>query len=159
MPRDHVWRFLGLLCVSLIGLLPTASLADHAARYVRADGVFVYLGVVRAEIIKNRPRSYPELHARGGVPSGENDFYVTVVLFDSADGRRITDAEVKVRASPFGLAGRRKQLDPVSIAGAESYGSCFNIGASDVYVIKVEIRRPEISDVIRTQFEYKSFHH
>jgi hypothetical protein len=75
-------------------LLPGASEAGQPGQYKTAYGVVVYLGVKPARVIKAQPQTYPELHARGTIPRGRNDQYVSVALFESSSGDRIKDAQV-----------------------------------------------------------------
>jgi len=138
-------------------LLPGASEAGQPGQYKTAYGVVVYLGVKPARVIKAQPQTYPELHARGTIPRGRNDQYVSVALFESSSGERIKDAQVSARVSPIGLAGRERDLKPISIGGAVTYGNFFRLSSPDTYVIGVVIRQTKGGGQIRARFEYRYY--
>lgn len=138
-------------------LLPGASEAGQPGQYKTAYGVVVYLGVKPARVIKAQPQTYPELHARGTIPRGRNDHYVSVALFKSSSGERISDAQVSARVSPIGLAGRERDLKPIPIGGAVTYGNFFRLSSPDTYVIGVVIRQTKDGDPIQARFEYRYY--
>ena len=86
------WKVATVALVVLAGcymLRPGASEAGQPGQYKTAYGVMVYLGVKSARVMKAQPQTYPELHARGTIPRGRNDQYVSVALFESSSGERI----------------------------------------------------------------------
>ncbi len=94
---------------------------------------------------------------RGTIPRGRNDHYVSVALFESSSGERITDAQVSARVSPIGLAGRERDLKPIPIGAAVTYGNFFSMSSPDTYVIEVVIRQMKGGDPIRARFEYRYY--
>ena len=79
---------------------------------------------------------------------------MTVALFDAATGKRITGAQVSARVSELGLSGTEKKLEPMTIAGAISYGNYFRMSGTGIYRIRVQVRRPGMAQAIEAEFEY-----
>jgi len=77
-----------------------------------------------------------------------------VAIFESASGKRITDAGVVARVAEPGLAPVRKQLEPMVIAGAMSFGNYFPMGGPGPYSIKVTFQLPKIKRQLETEFRY-----
>ena len=141
---------------SCLGAFSGASGAVPFGQTLSAQGVVVHLGIKQARAIKAQPRQYPELHVRGRIPNGRNDYYLFVALFETVCGERITDARVFTRVSPLGLAGPKKELEPLSIGGAITYGSFFKFDSKEDDVIRVEILRQDKKDHALASFEYRS---
>ena len=136
--------------VSLAG----ASLAGHLDRYKVADGIGVYLGIIPTDLIAVHPLEHTEDVMHGEVPLGKHHHHVMVALFESKTGERITDAEVEATVREVGLAGRTKELEPMTIGGALTYGNFFELRYRVRYLISIQVRRPGASRVIETRFEY-----
>jgi hypothetical protein len=143
------------LLAGILSVLPTLSYAAETSRHQVVDGVAIYLGIFPAELIQGHPRQHPEGEMHGGVPAAEHRYHVTVALFDTATGKRITGAQVKARVSELGLAGPEKKLEPMAVAGAISYGNYFKMPGAGIYRIQVQIRRPGVAQVIEAEFEYQ----
>jgi cytochrome c5 len=133
----------------------TAPAAKAAAGqdYRMVDGTTIYFGVVPAEVIRRRPKDYPESEY-GVAPPSPQQYYVTVALFDANNGQRITDATVRARVSTATGAGPEKALEPMTIAASRTYGSYFAMAGAGPYTVNVQIRRPGAPDAIRAKFEY-----
>lgn len=157
MWKNRLNGLLGALLTGLLVTFPAAASAGHLERSQVVDGMIVYLGIMSAEVLRQHPDRYPE-HARGEIPSGRNMYHVLVTLFDNTSGERITDADVKARVSPLGLAGPKKDLHPMSEAGALCYCGYFELSPTDTYVIKVQIRRPGVPRVIEVEFLHRPDH-
>jgi len=125
--------------------------ASQAYRVV--DGTTIYFGVVPADTIRRRPKDYPEIEY-GVAPSGPQQYYVTVALFDANNGQRITDATLRARVSTATGAGPEKVLEPMTIAASRTYGGYFAMAGTGPYTVNVQIRRPGAADAIQAQFEY-----
>ena len=151
MPRAFVNALFGTLFAGFLAIFPAASSADHVGQTLVVDGMEVYLGIMAAEILREYPEQYP-YHERKKIPSGSDMYHVLLALFDRSSGERITDAAVEARVSPLGLAGPKKRLEPMSVAGAITYCNYFRISPLDTYVIQAEIYRPEVSRVTRVKF-------
>lgn len=141
---------LGLLAL----LLPLLIEAADQGQPRVVNGVAIYLGVLPSEMILGHPREHTEAEMHGGIPAGEHRYHIVIALFDSASGKRITDAEVTARVSELGLFGPQKKLDPMLIAGTVTYGNYFTLSARGPYRIQVQIRRPGMPGAIEAVFEY-----
>ncbi len=137
--------------VSTKGASPAKVAAGSDYRI--ADGTTIYFGVVPADTIRGRPKDYPQSEY-GVVPQSPQQYFVTVALFDANSGQRISDAGVRARVSTATGAGPEKVLEPMTIAGSQTFGSYFAMGGSGTYTINVQIRRPGMPDPIQAQFPY-----
>lgn len=133
------------------------SHASDVTRYKVVDGIGIYLGVVPTDLIMKHPMEHTERAMHGGVPLGRHHHHVMVALFESKTGDRITDAKVTADVAELGLAGHTKELEPMTIAGAPTYGNYFDLGVSGVYRILVRVRGSGLAHIIEAEFEYK--HH
>jgi hypothetical protein len=93
------------------------------------------------------------MHA--GPAAAKGDYHVTIALFDAKTGARITGADVHARVAELGLAGEEKQLEPMQIAGTETYGNFFPMDTRGhaPFIITVTIRLPGQAEEIKAQFE------
>lgn len=109
--------------------------------YLRnADGIFVYLGVMPAAIVRGHPRQHPEATMHGG-PGGVSDRHVVIALFDAKTFERITDADVTATIEGLGHVARVKQkLERMDIADAVTFGQYFPFQGPDKYKIIVEVK-------------------
>lgn len=118
------------------------------------DGHTVYLGVVPAEIIRGHEPGHSERQMHGGLPYRRGQQHIMVVIFETANGKRITDARVVARVSETGLAPVQKPLEPMEIAGAMSFGNYFPMGGPGPYRIKVTFELPAAKQKLETEFRY-----
>lgn len=150
-------RFATGFFTAAVLLLTTAGTvaATPATQPATVDGVGIYLGVLPAAMVSGHPPGHPETTMHGGVPRGQHRFHVLVALFDAASGERITGAQVRARVAELGLTGTQRTLEPMVIAGTESYGGYFKLDGDNPFRIALEIRRPGAERVIRAEFEYR----
>lgn len=141
-----------LAALALTASLAAPAGADEHSRSV--NGHTVYLGVVPAEIVKGHEPGHPERLMHGGVPYRRGQYHVMVVIFESVSGKRITDADVVARIAEPGIAPVQKQLQPMVIAGAMSFGNYFPMGGPGPYSIKVTFQLPKIKRQLETEFRY-----
>ncbi|BAU49259.1 hypothetical protein SVA_2711 [Sulfurifustis variabilis] len=143
-----------MMGLRLVGVLALAiSSAGHAASYEQVvDGIAIYFGVVPAELVRGHPREHPESGMHGGAPVGES--HLMVALFDAKTGNRITDA--RIAASVTGDAGAKleKRLEPMTVAGALTFGNYFYLSGSGPYRIDLQILLPGRSTPVRARFEW-----
>jgi len=143
-----------MMGLRLVGVLALAiSSAGHAASYQQVvDGIAIYFGVVPAELVRGHPREHPESGMHGGAPVGES--HLMVALFDAKTGNRITDA--RIAASVTGDAGAKleKRLEPMTVAGALTFGNYFYLSGSGPYRIDLRILLPGRSTPVRARFEW-----
>lgn len=117
------------------------------------NGVEVYLGVVPAELVAGHPRQHPERKMHGGA-TATGGYHVMVALFDHATGKRITDAQVSARIGPPSQPGPDTRLEPMTIAGAPTYGNYLDLARGGSYRIDLQIRRPGSPDTIHAVFQW-----
>jgi hypothetical protein len=147
-------RRLGFIAAISFGLAMVSAQAAEPENYKTIDGVAVYLGLLPAEMIRGHGATHPEATMHGGQPKGSHVYHVTVALFDRTTNARITDAEVRARASGVGLAGAERALEPMTIADTVTYGNYFALPGQGTYEIQVEIRRPGTAAPLKVQFTY-----
>ena len=116
-------------------------------------GTAIYIGVMPAEVVRGHAPEHAERGMHGGAPPGEN--HLVVALFDAGTGRRVTDAEVTATISGTGLDRVEKRLEPMTIAGAVSYGNYFYMTGAGPYRIELRILRGRAAGAIRARFEWK----
>lgn len=139
------WLLAGLL------LVVSATAAVDGYRQV-VDGVAVYFGMMPAELVRGHPPEHPEGQMHGGVPVGEN--HIMVALFEDRTGKRITRAEVTATITGAGNFKAEKKLEPMTIAGAATFGNYFTMPGPGPYRIAVRIRTPGISHDIQAVFTW-----
>ncbi len=119
------------------------------------DGMTVYVGVLPAAMVSGHPPEHPEEAMHGGVPRGKHQFHLLVALFDAGSGERITGAQIEAGVAEIGLSGTRRRLEPMAIAGTETYGGYFELDGDNPFRIALEIRRPDATRASRAEFEYR----
>ena len=157
MTYTHSRRLACVVPAVMLVLIAGASLAGDLGRYKVVDEIGIYLGVVPTDLIANHPMEHTESTMHGGVPLGEHHHHVMVALFDAKTGERIADADVKANVREVGLGGKVKKLEPMTIAGALTYGNYFELRYRARYHISVQVRRPGSPRVIEARLEYE--HH
>ncbi len=124
---------------------------DHAGQSTTVDGMSVHLGLMPAEVLRQRPEWYPE-HEKSEIPSGKDFYHVMLALFDNSTGERIANAVVEARVSPLGLSGPKRSLVSKRWSGATTYCNFFRLSPLDTYVIRAVIRRPDVSRASKVRF-------
>ena len=145
---------LHIIVGGIAALFLTGAFAADTPSHKVVGGVSIYLGVLPAEMILGHPDSHAEAEMHGGVPPGKHHYHVTVALFDAATGKRITAAKVKATVSELALSGTEKELEPMRIAGAISYGNYFRMPGAGIYRVRVQVRQPGVH-AIEAEFEYQ----
>lgn len=137
-------------------LLGSAAVAAPAADSLiaRKDGAVAYLGVVPAEIVRGYPAGHPEREMHGGAVSGAS--HVMVALFDEQTGERLTGLEVDARITSGSGFDVQKRLEPMVIAGSETYGNYFDLVPPGQYRIAVHFRMPQGERDSRVQFTWRA---
>jgi hypothetical protein len=90
------------------------------------------MGVVPAGIVKGYAPERPEDKMHRGVLQAPHDYHVMMVIFYSATGARVSDATVIAPVSGVGLAGSKRNLEPMEVAGAMTYGNFFDLPGRDI---------------------------
>ncbi len=142
-----VWLFLALLVLGM-----PADADNRKSLHQRVGGVEIYLGVLPAEMVRGHPKEHPESDMHGGVPVGM--YHVMVALFDSTNGRRITDAVVTVRMVWPDQYSVEKRLEPMIVSASPTYGNYFRVPERGAVRIELQIRRPGQAGVVRATFHW-----
>lgn len=137
---------------SALALAASIAAPAHAENSQTVDGHTVYLGVVPAEIVKGHEPGHPEREMHGGAPYRRGQYHVMIAIFETATGKRITDARLVARVSEPGLAPMQKKLEPMEISGAMSFGNYFAMGSAGPYSIKLAIELPATQRKLDTEF-------
>ncbi|MFV1993143.1 MAG: hypothetical protein ACC635_04495 [Acidiferrobacterales bacterium] len=152
--KYFVYYSIPVLIIGLLMFNIPQSLAAKSQLHKTLNGVDIYLGVLPAEIVRGHPKKHPESRMHGGVPAGTL-YHVILALFDAKTGDRIQDAKISAKVVGTAAVEITKPLDPMSIAGARSYGNYFKmLGQIPQHLIVLEITRPGMKGTIRTTFEW-----
>ncbi len=143
---------LGLLLLS--GLTNMANAGGGSDSKVVGD-IQIYLGLLPAEIIRDHPQDHPETSMHGGRPTASGEYHLVIAIFDMRNGARITGANITARVSEIGLAGSQKTLDPMLIAGTETYGNYFEMSGDGPFRISLKIHVPGRPQDITAEFEHR----
>jgi cytochrome c5 len=123
---------------------------------VTADGVDVYFGIMSAERMRSYPKGSPEAALHGGVPTGSGYYHVNVSLFEAADQSQIKGASVELEMEQVGMSRERRDLEPVTIGDAASYGAYVRMAPKRPYVFVVRARKPGSSQAIEARFQERA---
>jgi hypothetical protein len=138
------------LFAALSGLLLAAAGRAVAADEVfqRAGGLVVYFAVVPAAFVLGHPAEHTGRGMHGSTPDGPYIHHLMVALFDSATGRRITNADVTalVRGGPPPSEARVK-LEPMAIGEGQAYGGFAALPPRHRYRIEIDVVRPAATPV------------
>jgi hypothetical protein len=138
--------------LSALALAASIAAPAHAETSQTVDGHTIYLGVVPAEFVKGHEPGHPEGEMHGGAPYRRGQYHVMIVIFETATGKRVTDARLVARVSEPGLAPMQKNLEPMEISGAMSFGNYFAMGGAGPYSIKLAIELPATKRKLDTEF-------
>lgn len=149
-PRT-IWHWMAALIV----LVTAASAhAVESGQHAMVQGIEIYYGLMPAQVAGKHPLPHEERAMHGGVSTGKDAYHLVIALFDTA-GKRITEADVRATVADLGLAGTRKQLEPMRIDEATSFGGYFILSGDGPYRIAIEIRLPGTVKPIEALFEYR----
>lgn len=144
--------------VILFAMLVTTAQASGPSNQKSVQGVSIYLGVVPASVVYDHDPEHPERKMHGGTPDSSHNEHVMVALFDEQSGERIRSAEVTAEVSRPGLQPIRKELEPMAIAGAMTFGNYFKMAEDGTYRIELIIQRKGQADSVGAVFEHEHIH-
>lgn len=91
----------------------------------------------------------------GGVPEGRGQKHLVLALFDAASGDRIETATVAVTVEGFGhVAGTRRDLDPMLIAGTVTWGTFVELRDQEKYQLVFNVVLPGRPGSLSFPFTY-----
>lgn len=128
----------------LAGVLfaPATSSAGVVDGVQTADGLTIYLGVVPAAVVRGHPTGHPEAQMHGGAPGGSHSMHIVAAVFDKASGARITRADVVAHILEPGGIQRSVRLQPMTVAGALTFGGYTSFARGIDYRIGIRVQRP-----------------
>jgi hypothetical protein len=151
--QKPLWPILIATVLSLLSL-PLATLAaeDNART---AGGLTVYIGVLPAAIIQGRFDEPPEQLMHNGIPGSRHAYHLIAAVFDAESGEPITDAKVEAHVALYGLAGAKRQLEPMHIAEAMTYGNYFSMRRDGLYQITLSVTRAGATRPVVLEFTHE----
>jgi hypothetical protein len=122
--------------------------ADPDEVFQRADGLVVYFAAVPAAFVLGHPAEHTGRDMHGSTPDSPYVHHLMVALFDSATGRRITNADVTavVKGGPQQSQARIK-LEPMTIGEVQAYGGFATLPPRHRYRIEIEVVRASAAPV------------
>lgn len=120
-----------------------------------AGGMDIYLGRLSAEQMRAFPAGAPEAKLHGGIPAGGGWWHVNVSVFDAATQAQVTGATVDFEYEQLGMGRERKSLEPVTVAGAASYGAYVRLAPKATYNFLVRVKRPGAGEAAEVRFQDK----
>ena len=125
--------------------LPTTS--DSVA------GLTAYLGIVPAALVRDHvARTLNAMHEPSGHP---DEHHVMVALFDTATGARVIDATVQAKLTAEASPPLEGPLQPMTVAGALTYGNYFLLASERPYIVAVTVQRPLTAAPFVFHFGYR----
>lgn len=115
----------------------SAAFAADSQHHRRVNDVDFYLAIIPAEITLG----VSDIQTR--FKKHETRYHIIVSLIDSRTGSRITDAKVQATiSSPGGVAKQNKNLEPMRIMDAISYGNYFLMSDPGKYRLHFKMLTP-----------------
>lgn len=132
-----------LAAIGLAGFLitPVAGHAGVVDGVQTADGLTIYLGVVPAAVVRGHPSGHPEAQMHGGAPGSSHSMHIVAAVFDRASGARITKANVVAHILEPGGIQRSVRLQPMTVAGALTFGGYTTFARGIDYRIGIRVDR------------------
>ena len=145
---------ISLVVASLFILVSGHVIANDASLTKTIDGVDIYMGITHTDLA-GQSMVVKKLSMVGGLRGKKH--HLTVSLFDSETGKRITDAKVTAQVGELGLSSNRKKLKHEKYGDAISYGRDFYLSKEGPYWIDLKIKRNGVKQATTTRFEWKHF--
>lgn len=155
MIRQKSWYTYLVTGMALFVMLFSTAQASGPSNQKSVQGISIYLGVVPASVVSDHDPEHPESKMHGGAPRDSHNEHIMVALFDEKSGKRITEADVTAEVSRPGLQPIQKNLEPMPISGAMTFGNYFKMADDGMYRIEIKVRQPGNSDSITAVFEHE----
>ncbi|ACC75288.1 hypothetical protein PPMP20_02365 [Paraburkholderia phymatum] len=150
-------QLIGAIFTTFLLGVCTVIYADDLSRTVTAHGLTVHYGIV--------PTSKPGESgstAASDVPSpGPNQYHLTVAIFDSATGKRVSDATVVASVkgprsydTHFHAKPVEKRLDAVTVGSAVTYGNDFLMPWSGIYHVDLTVTQKDQPKPTKIRLNY-----
>lgn len=152
--RSVLHNYLTLLATGLLVFTIGHAMASDVSLSKNVDGIDIYMGITHT----NKTDQHVAVQKLGMMKGLRGKkHHVTVALFDSETGQRITDAKVVVRIGEVGLGSNQKKLKPEQYGEAVSYGRDFYLSKEGPYWIDLKIKLNGIKQTTTTRLEWKHF--
>jgi len=147
-------KYLILLLSGLLSLATQSVSARDATLRRSVDGVDIYMGIIHAQ-----PAAKEATDKETGIIKTlrRKKHHITVALFDSNTGQRITDARVVASVGEMGLSSNHKRLKSERYGEAVSYGRDFYLSKTGPYWIDLKITRSGVKQATTTRFEWEHY--
>lgn len=144
MSKTHRPAYKLPVLIGVVGLLfaPATSDAGVVDGVQTADGLTIYLGVVPAALVRGHPTDHPEARMHGGAPRSSHSMHIVAAVFDKASEARITKATVTAHILEPGGIQRSVRLQPMTVAGALTFGGYTTFARGIDYRIGIRVDRP-----------------
>lgn len=152
--RSALHNYLTLLITGMFVFSIGQVMASDVSLNKNVDGIDIYMGITHANK-KNQNAVVQKLGMMKGLRGKKH--HVTVALFDSETGQRITDAKVVAGIGEMGLSSNRKRLKPEQYGDAVSYGRDFYLSKEGPYWIDLKIKLNGMKQATTTRLEWKHF--
>lgn len=146
------------LAIAFLCLVPKAAIGGHMAVSQKADGTQVYIGFMLTRKLVQSAQLNPRVYGAHGtqpVPLGRHKYHMIIAVFDTASGKRITDAKLKVRIAPLAFGASFVDLVRMETAGAVGYCGFFDMPPHDLYIIDLRIKRRDRAEEITMRFKHE----
>ena len=152
--KSMLYKYLALPVTGLCMLVIGNAMASDATLSKRVDGIDIYMGITHANPATQNT-SMQKLAVATGLRGKKH--HITVALFDSKTGQRITNAKVVARIGEMGLGSNRKKLKQEQYGDAVSFDRDFYISKEGPHWIHLKIKRHGIKQATTTRFEWQHF--
>lgn len=150
----HFYKYLISLATGLLVLMAGPVMASDTTLTRSIDGIDIYMGISHVQKA-GQDMAVQKLGMMKGLRGKKH--HVTVALFDTKSGQRITDAKVVAGIGEMSLSSARKKLKTEQYGDAVSYGRDFYISTQGPYWLDLKIQRNGIKQATTTRFEWKHF--
>jgi hypothetical protein len=152
--RTVHYKYLTFLATGLLALMAGYVSASDSSLSRSIDGIDIHMGITHAQAV-GQDTTAQKMGMMKGLRGKRH--HVTVALFDSQTGQRITDAKVVAMVGEMGLSSNQKRLKPEKYGEAVSYGRDFYINKEGPYWVDLKITRNGSKQATMTRFEWKHF--
>ena len=155
MFRTIARRLLGIVCGGAVFFVSAGSLAGEPTGLIIIDEISIYYTISPADMIREYPKGSSLREMHGGPPQGKHVHHLMVALFDSDKRQPITDAKVIAQVSNVGLQETTKELEPMTLGNAHTFGNYFDFSDSGKYKVDLEVQMLGAGKTIQASFEHK----
>ena len=146
--------YIALVSVAFLLVATQVSQASDANLSRTVDGIDIHMGITHSNF-NGTDLSAEKMAMLYGIKGKKH--HITVALFDSESGQRITDAKVVANIGEMGLSSNRKKLKHERFGDTVSYGRDFYLSKEGPYWIDLNINRDGSKQATATRFEWQHY--